>query len=281
MKWEKISQEKVTIQSYVTLRHEWPRVTQSLLPSRHKAQGHRVINGFMSSMYFDSEEEARKWSDAIHPDVIVETASSIARKVHAGEFRRDGVTPYISHPEAVAKSLEGENSYVVATAWLHDGLEHGKLSVNQLKEEHVPPQVIAAVILLTKESDETYEEYIQAVAKNSVARKVKIADIRHNLSDAPTERQVAKYTKALEILGAEETTQHDKLQAPRPCSAKVAAELCRLLVYYRSYMPYCLGTSEEVYAKTQEAIFADEGIAAYCRETGYEPEPKPSSTFLR
>lgn len=54
---------------------------------------------------------------------LVTLASSIARKSHDGQFRRNGTTPYITHPEAVARSLEGEHPNVIAAAWLHDTLE--------------------------------------------------------------------------------------------------------------------------------------------------------------
>ena len=54
---------------------------------------------------------------------IIDIAKEIATNAHKGLFRRDGITPYITHPEAVAASLEGEHPDVIATAWLHDVLE--------------------------------------------------------------------------------------------------------------------------------------------------------------
>lgn len=127
-------------------------------------------------------------------------ASSIARKAHDGQFRRDGITPYITHPEAVAKSLEGEHPYVIAAAWLHDVLEDTQTSVVHLKNAGIPWQVIDAVELLTRDDGQPYEDYLHWIAQDEIARKVKIADIRHNLSDAPTKKQIAKYGKALLIL---------------------------------------------------------------------------------
>ena len=127
-------------------------------------------------------------------------ASSIARTAHEGQFRRDGITPYITHPEAVAKSLEGEHPDVIAAAWLHDVLEDTDVSISDLKRAGIPVRVIEAVALLTRWDDQSYEDYLQCVAQDEIARKVKLADIRHNLSDAPTEKQIAKYGKALLIL---------------------------------------------------------------------------------
>jgi (p)ppGpp synthase/HD superfamily hydrolase len=127
-------------------------------------------------------------------------ASSIARKAHDGQFRRDGITPYISHPEAVAKSLEGEHPDVIATAWLHDVLEDTKTSVTNIKNAGIPLRVIDAVERLARNDEQSYEDYLNKITQDEIARKVKIADIMHNLSDAPTEKQIAKYEKALIVL---------------------------------------------------------------------------------
>jgi (p)ppGpp synthase/HD superfamily hydrolase len=127
-------------------------------------------------------------------------ASSIARKAHDGQFRRDGITPYITHPEAVAQSLDGEHPDVIAAAWLHDVLEDTQTSVVHLKNAGIPWQVIDAVELLTRDDGQPYEDYLHWITQDEIARKVKIADIRHNLSDAPTEKQIAKYGKALQYL---------------------------------------------------------------------------------
>ena len=127
-------------------------------------------------------------------------ASSIARKAHDGQFRRDGVTPYITHPEAVAKSLEGEHSDVIAAAWLHDVIEDTDTTFSDLKSAGIPIRVIEAVALLTRWDDQPYEDYLHFVAQDEIAKKVKIADIQHNLSDSPTAKQVEKYGKALQYL---------------------------------------------------------------------------------
>lgn len=38
---------------------------------------------------------------------LIETARELARSAHAGQTRKDGVTPYIEHPLAVAATLSG------------------------------------------------------------------------------------------------------------------------------------------------------------------------------
>jgi len=98
-------------------------------------------------------------------------ASSIARKAHAGQFRRDGITPYISHPEAVAKSLEGEHPDVIAAAWLHDVLEDTDVTISELKHAGIPVHVIDAVELLTRDDGQPYEDYLHWIAQDEIARK--------------------------------------------------------------------------------------------------------------
>jgi (p)ppGpp synthase/HD superfamily hydrolase len=130
----------------------------------------------------------------------IEIAKKIATEVHEGRIRRDG-KPYITHPEAVAKSLQGQNSNVIAAAWLHDVFEDSaKFTSDYLREAGIPDCAIDAVIALTKWDGMSYAEYIYCVRADEIAKIVKIADICHNLSDNPTEEQKEKYLKALLFL---------------------------------------------------------------------------------
>lgn len=134
-------------------------------------------------------------------------AKEIATLAHQGQFRRDGVTPYIKHPEAVASSFdEWELEHDVA--WLHDVLEDTEIT-EELLMMHVPSVVVDAVKLLSKPSGEPYAEYIENLffgythdnqRVSTLARRVKLADIASNLADAPTEHQIKKYTNALKII---------------------------------------------------------------------------------
>lgn len=132
-------------------------------------------------------------------------ALRIALISHRDQFRRDGKTPYIEHPVAVADALAqaGESEEVVAAALLHDVLEDDpNVNAGYLLAVGIPAEVVRAVELLTKAKWTPYRDFILALRDNEIARKVKIADINHNLSDSPTERQQAKYTEALELLAA-------------------------------------------------------------------------------
>lgn len=122
----------------------------------------------------------------------------IARIAHEGQFRRDGVTPYIVHPEAVANRFA--KGVLRDTAWLHDVIEDTSLTASNLNTLGVSDEVINAVVSMTKVKGESYLDYLLKVKENPIALHVKVADITHNVSDTPTARQIEKYEMALYIL---------------------------------------------------------------------------------
>lgn len=124
-------------------------------------------------------------------------ASVFAAKAHDGQKRRDGQTAYIMHPQAVAYKLRHEGDEVVMTAWLHDVLEDTAETPDTMRAAGIPERVIDAVRVLTKADGVSYREYLERVKADEIARKVKVADMLHNLSDSPTERQIVKYARGL------------------------------------------------------------------------------------
>ena len=138
---------------------------------------------------------------------IIDKAPDFARKAHAGQFRRDGVTPYIEHPKAVAAHFE-KGSYEWQVAWLHDVLEDTETTYEEISRAF-GLVVAEAVRLLTHPKGEPYKDYILRLWSNEegqagrLAYKVKLADMATNLGDAPTERQVKKYAAALSQLVAD------------------------------------------------------------------------------
>jgi hypothetical protein len=92
---------------------------------------------------------------------------------------------------------------------LHDVVEDTDLTIDDLVDADYATDVVAAIECLTRRGDETYEDYIDRVAGNDVARRVKIADLDDNLAnsrrlpDSPSNRErIGRYTRALERLGA-------------------------------------------------------------------------------
>ena len=136
---------------------------------------------------------------------LAEKALSIAKKAHSGQVDKGG-NPYIHHPLAVAGKMETENEIVVAL--LHDVVEDTPYTLEDLKEEGFPDEVIEALEHITHAPDEDYFDYIERVKRNKISTKVKLADLWHNsqldrLSHDPTPKdfeRLAKYAKAAEIL---------------------------------------------------------------------------------
>lgn len=137
-----------------------------------------------------------------------EIAEAFARKAHEGQFRRDGVSPYITHPARVVASLrmfEGAMGgtffdLMLATAWLHDTMEDCGATKASMEEAGIDGWVIAHVETLTRTPDVEYERYLERIKGSKTERLVKVADIIDNLTDAPSPAQVSKYRRALLLL---------------------------------------------------------------------------------
>lgn len=137
------------------------------------------------------------------PDYI-KIAHEIAKKAHAGQVDKAGMD-YIKHPEAVASFVITNEEK--ATAYLHDVLEDTEITATDLLNAGIPHNVVEAVQVLTKEKYAPYFEYLSRVKENSLARTVKLADLKHNsdrsrlarITDKDLKR-LEKYRKAIQFL---------------------------------------------------------------------------------
>jgi (p)ppGpp synthase/HD superfamily hydrolase len=157
---------------------------------------------------------------------IEELALEIATRAHEGQFRNDGVTPYLTHPLKVAEIarqyyideysnravMENENELeqIGAVAKLHDCLEDSPATEEDLRNDgrdQLNPEdldswekVVDAVVLLTRNSDrtqQTYLKYLMGLKDNFLARIVKLADLEHNISTSdPGSNKHDKYLLA-------------------------------------------------------------------------------------
>lgn len=122
-----------------------------------------------------------------------------------------GKQPYSSHPIAVAEMMNTDEERIVA--YLHDVFEDCSekgYRTNQQGSKYyietpdkiypIRANVYFSLNCLTRRDDETYTDYLEGVASRSLSVKVKIADMFHNMSDNPSERQKTKYTKGLKLL---------------------------------------------------------------------------------
>ncbi len=126
-------------------------------------------------------------------------AIKLATKAHKGQNRKFGEgEAYITHPEAVADAIEGKNAKAVA--WLHDVVEDTDITLEDLYRQF-EGHIVDAVACLTKREDEPYMDFVDRAMDNRLARRVKIADIKHNMSTLPEGHGlIDRYQKALAVL---------------------------------------------------------------------------------
>ena len=131
-------------------------------------------------------------------------ALKIAYQAHKNQYDKSGL-PYIFHPFYVATLMKDEITTIVAL--LHDVIEDSDYTITDIKQMGFSNEIIEALQLLTHDKDVDYYRYIESIKTNEVAKKVKIADLKHNsdLSRLDTVNEsdlnrVEKYKKALKIL---------------------------------------------------------------------------------
>jgi len=132
-------------------------------------------------------------------------AVSLAAKKHARQTDKAG-EPYLGHLLRVADRLDDETARIVAV--LHDILEDTDTTEDELRACGVDDEIIDAVRVLTHRKHVSNDDYLQAIAKHPLARRVKLADLADNsdpvrLARLPEEtrtRLESKYRYAIEQL---------------------------------------------------------------------------------
>jgi len=138
-----------------------------------------------------------------------------AQQVHRDQKRKSGEA-YFEHPKAVrnivAKMYPADRVAQLA-ALLHDTLEdYEKGGVYGSEEEVIEAitasiddpgetdQVLSTVQALTHDEGVSYSSYLVGLADNQTALRVKLADMLHNSTTSPSERQKNKYKTAFREL---------------------------------------------------------------------------------
>ena len=134
----------------------------------------------------------------------LEQAISIASLAHEGQLDKAG-EPYILHPLRVMMKLKDEKQRIVAV--LHDVIEDTGVTDMNLIIQGLEIDLINVILTLTRNKNESYDEYIDRISKDEFAIQVKLADLEDNMDMSrlknPTvkdyDREV-KYGKAREKL---------------------------------------------------------------------------------
>jgi (p)ppGpp synthase/HD superfamily hydrolase len=109
---------------------------------------------------------------------LLQGALEIAVTAHQGQTDRYGA-PYILHPLRVMERVDTEIEKIVAI--LHDVVEDTKWTFDDLRREGFSDEIIQALDCLTKREGEAYEDFVNRSAGNSLARRVKLADLEDNM----------------------------------------------------------------------------------------------------
>jgi (p)ppGpp synthase/HD superfamily hydrolase len=130
----------------------------------------------------------------------LEDAIAYAARAHRGQVDKGG-QPYILHALRVMLRQVDDTARIVAV--LHDVLEDTPETLDGLRTAGYSEEICAALDCLTRREGEPYEEMIERVAANRLARQVKLADLEDNLDiDRPVppgsaaDRRHARYVAA-------------------------------------------------------------------------------------
>jgi (p)ppGpp synthase/HD superfamily hydrolase len=105
-------------------------------------------------------------------------------------------------------AMHGEPKMIVAV--LHDVVEDSEWTIEQLRKEGFPEEILQSLDSVTRKEEETYDQFIARVEQDPQAREVKIADLEDNLKigrlSLLTEQdfeRLKKYQEALKRLQGE------------------------------------------------------------------------------
>ena len=137
---------------------------------------------------------------------LTKKALRLCFDAHKEQTDKTGL-PYVFHPFHLAEQMTDELSIVCAL--LHDVVEDTSLTLDDLSKMGFPARVTEVLSLLTHDPDLPYFDYVAAIATDPVAKRVKLADLRHNSDlsrmdaseiDEWAIKRTEKYKKAIEML---------------------------------------------------------------------------------
>ena len=131
-------------------------------------------------------------------------ALKLCFEAHKEQVDTSGM-PYVFHPFHVAEEMNDEETTIVAL--LHDVIEDTDYTLDDLRNMGFSNNVVEAVEVMTHLPEVSYEDYLRNLKKNPIAKKVKLADIRHNsdltrldVIDEKAEYWKKKYQFAYQVL---------------------------------------------------------------------------------
>lgn len=138
---------------------------------------------------------------------MTKKALKLCFNAHKDQLDKSGL-PYVFHPFHLADQMNDENTTIVAL--LHDIVEDTDYTLKDLRKMGYNEEVLGAIELMTHGDDVPYMDYVAKIKENPIAKKVKLADLRHNSDitrlDTITQKDLEraeKYKKAILLLESE------------------------------------------------------------------------------
>lgn len=135
---------------------------------------------------------------------LLEKALQIAVKAHSGQIDKAG-SAYIFHPIRVSNRCSTDDERIVAL--LHDTIEDTEVATEYLLMEGFPRNIVDAILSVTRNEDESYDDFIKRSRLNPIGRQVKLHDLEDNMDitrlNELTEKDIYrlnKYIKAYKYL---------------------------------------------------------------------------------
>lgn len=127
---------------------------------------------------------------------LTKKALKISFNAHKDQVDKTGV-PYVFHPFHLAEQMDDEKSTCVAL--LHDVVEDTDYTFDDLRKEGFTKEIIDAIKLLTHDPSVPYLDYVNMIKENSIAKKVKLADLKHNSDLSRLDLSVDKIPPKLDL----------------------------------------------------------------------------------
>lgn len=139
---------------------------------------------------------------------MTKIALKLCFEAHKEQIDKSGM-PYVFHPFHLAEQMTDEETTIVAL--LHDVVEDTDYTIDSLREMGFNEAVLEAIELMTHDDDTPYMDYVAKIKTNSIAKAVKLADLKHNSDITRLEivtnndqKRVDKYLQAIELLEEKE-----------------------------------------------------------------------------
>ena len=153
-------------------------------------------------------EEYEQIKEITKEEYMLELAKFVSGNSHKNQIDKAGIDYFAGHIQAVVNGVTTNKEKIVA--YLHDTVEDTPLTIERIKELF-GEEIGEAVFAITKSKDGSlsYDDYIERVKANPLARAVKISDLKHNMDLSRLEKvgitekdikRAKKYQKALKKL---------------------------------------------------------------------------------